>query len=89
MADHDGSSERRRRATPPALPQAETFPETCPKTCMECRYSSWLVGIGQGFRCYHPQKKPANSYAWLIPSRTHVCELFEEKSACGHRTPSR
>ena len=81
MAENEGAGERRRRKKPPKPPK--------PKTCMECRYSAWLVGVGQGFRCYHPQKKPANTYAWLIPSRSHLCELFEEKSACTHSRLSR
>jgi len=76
MADHDGSPEV---PAPPALPVG--------KTCLQCRFSSWLVGVGQGFRCRHPLKKPTDSFAWLIPSRSHVCELFEERVVC--RSPVR
>ena len=46
------------------------------KTCAQCRFSAWLVGGGQDFWCFHPLKKPADSHAWPIPSRSHVCDLF-------------
>jgi len=67
-----------------SLPEDSRPPESTSRprslrTCLQCGYSQWLVGIGQGFRCFHPAKKPVESYAWVIPSRTHVCELFVEK----------
>ena len=64
----------------PALPSTEGNSSGQPpeNTCLQCRYSAWLVGVGQGFRCFHPERKPPNRYAWLIPSRDFVCELFRE-----------
>jgi hypothetical protein len=53
----------------------ENIPNKEDKVCYNCKYMSWLVGIGQGLKCGHPQKtdKPQT-----IPSRYHTCDLFEK-----------
>lgn len=49
------------------------------KICFNCKYFAWLVGIGQGIRCFHETKKIKGKISPTVPSRYHTCELFEFK----------
>lgn len=55
------------------------YPNTNRRVCFHCRYFCSAIGIGQGLRCEHPDKKSDNGKAYLIPGRFHTCELFERK----------
>lgn len=54
------------------------------RICYNCRHMAWLVGLGQGIRCRNPehpenrQSEPIGRW-WLIPARSHSCDLFERK----------
>jgi hypothetical protein len=45
------------------------------KVCYNCKYMAWLVGIGLGLKCNHPEKIDVSK---TIPSRYHTCDLFEK-----------
>ena len=48
--------------------------------CYNCKYLSWMIGIGQGLRCGKQAEKGKMSP--LVPSRFHTCEFFESKFTC-------
>jgi hypothetical protein len=54
------------------------------ETCIECKHSRWLVGVGQGFRCAHPDNKYRRFTEFqeerempVIPNRKWLCERFQ------------
>lgn len=49
------------------------------KVCFNCKYFAWLVGIGQGIRCFHPLKIENGKMRPVLPSKIYTCELFEYK----------
>lgn len=50
------------------------------KICVNCKYFSSHVGVGQGMRCSHPSKRKDGEMAPTILGRRHTCELFERKA---------
>jgi len=46
------------------------------KICYNCKYLAWLISVGQGLRCGHPDKRKEDKLPELVPSRFHTCELF-------------
>ncbi len=61
---------------------------TIEERCLNCKYSVWAVGLGQGFFCRNKDKinQGGNRVLgreykrYLIPNRNYTCELFEKKS---------
>lgn len=49
-------------------------------SCMSCRYMTWMVGIGQGVQCRHPENQLANGRPMPIPHRQYSCSYYERKS---------
>lgn len=49
------------------------------KTCLNCKYMLWLVGIGQGVICTNKESEIGKKSPPMIPSRYHTCEKFKEK----------
>lgn len=56
--------------------------------CMDCRYLTWLVGVGQGIRCSAPANTgrilypgisptPFNLRVPPVPGRSFSCEHFK------------
>lgn len=54
----------------------DKYPDRC---CARCTHVWWLVALGLGARCGHPTQRVENKLGPLLPSPTHVCELFEPK----------
>jgi len=52
------------------------FPDE--KVCYNCKHLAWMIGIGQGLRCSNPKKGDTPE---VVPSKTHTCELFEQKES--------
>jgi len=53
-------------------------PEVTEKVCFNCKKMAWLVGVGQGVRCYH--KINTEGYAnSAIHSLRDSCDFFERK----------
>ena len=50
--------------------------EPIEKVCMNCKHLAWLVALGQGLKCMHPDKEPKFQ---SIKHSKHTCELFEYK----------
>lgn len=54
------------------------------KDCQNCRAMVWMVGVGQGVRCSHPdnQKETKHSFNGKLPLISEIidCQKFEEKS---------
>ncbi len=46
------------------------------KICLNCRYLLWMVGIGQGVRCCHPENI-VDKLAPTVPNRRASCSHFE------------
>ena len=44
------------------------------KICYNCKYLAWLVGVGQGLKCTHPEKSTPET----IPNKYHTCDSFEK-----------
>ena len=44
--------------------------------CMNCKHLAWLVGIGQGLKCFNEKKEIKYQ---PITNRRHTCDLFEFK----------
>ncbi|MCO8122621.1 nucleoside triphosphate pyrophosphohydrolase family protein [Stieleria sp. TO1_6] len=44
------------------------------KTCLSCRFKMWMVGIGQGVQCKHPENRTAEGEYLQIPNRTFSCD---------------
>jgi hypothetical protein len=61
---------------------------TIEERCLNCKYSVWAVGIGQGFFCRNKDKirQGGNRVVgtefrrFLIPNRNYTCEFFEKKN---------
>lgn len=51
--------------------------ENSKSTCQTCKYSMWLVGIGQGMRCKHPENMLPDNVPILLPSRHFNCSHYE------------
>ena len=49
------------------------------RICYNCKYLSWLIGVGLGLRCSHESKRKAGEMPPLVPGRFHTCELFENE----------
>jgi len=49
------------------------------KICYNCKYLAWLIGVGQGLRCGHPDNRQDGNNPPLVPGRFHTCNLFEFK----------
>lgn len=50
------------------------------RSCINCRYMMWLVGVGQGIRCDNAEKNTLEgTELFRIPSREYCCEHFEPK----------
>jgi hypothetical protein len=50
------------------------------KICYNCKYLSWLIGVGQGLKCGNMKKREEGNKAPSVPSRFHTCDLFEFKT---------
>ena len=48
-------------------------------TCETCTHSMWLVGIGLGMRCKHPENVMSDNVPKLLPSRDFSCKHYETK----------
>lgn len=44
------------------------------KVCYNCKHLLWMIAIGQGLRCGHPDKTPRGQF---VRSRRHTCEMFD------------
>jgi hypothetical protein len=52
------------------------------RVCRNCEHFAWMVGIGQGLRCRHPENYidgagGGGKMLMLIPSESHTCSLFK------------
>jgi hypothetical protein len=57
-----------------------------PHVCLNCKHFAWLVGIGQGLRCSHPDHKYSTLWSGdqkrrlpTVPNRYFRCLKWEEK----------
>lgn len=46
------------------------------RVCMNCKHLAWLVALGQGLKCMHPDKEPKFP---KIENSRHTCDKFEYK----------
>jgi len=70
---------------------SDNFIKNQPK-CLSCKYSTWAVGIGQGFFCTNPSKiqikdsrlleSSTGFKRYMIPSRQYSCEFYELNDCC-------
>lgn len=59
------------------------YPKPEEPVCYNCRYVMWLVAIGQGVLCKHPENAH-NGKPMLIHSLRQTCQYFRPK----HSQPS-
>lgn len=50
------------------------------KVCYNCKYMSWLVGVGFGVRCTNKESEIGKKNPPILPSSSHTCDKFEFKN---------
>lgn len=61
---------------------------TIEERCINCKYSVWAVGVGQGFFCRNKDKISQGGdrvigreyKRYLIPNRNYICKFYEKKN---------
>lgn len=49
------------------------------KICLNCKHLLWMIGIGQGLKCGHPERSTKTGMPRNIPRRDFSCKLFDRK----------
>ena len=52
--------------------KAKKTPRPDEKVCFNCRYMMWMVAIGHGVQCRHPENEE-DGKMFKIPARDYSC----------------
>ena len=48
--------------------------------CLTCKHFMWMVGIGLGARCKHPENTGPDYFPILVPGRNFSCSHYEKEN---------